>query len=81
MFAVFFCMCCAVVVMVCGGKICGCFTQGNGRAGGMGKLVTGLLKFVTSALFIPVRNACNPHHKSIPPGIPETGSDLFGCGS
>eukprot|EP01043_Picozoa_sp_COSAG02_P026720 COSAG02_NODE_1547_length_11964_cov_28.769794_4_plen_871_part_00 len=56
MFAVFFCMCAVVLVFVCSGKICGCFTQGNGRTGGLGKLMIGVLKFVTSALFIPMYN-------------------------
>ena len=56
MFAVFFCMCGAVLVLVVSGKCCGCFTQGNGRTGGLGKMMIGFLKFVTSALFIPMYN-------------------------
>jgi hypothetical protein len=56
MFGVFVGTCVVVLVMICGGKLCGCFTQGNGRTGGLGKVITGLLKFVTSALFIPMYN-------------------------
>ncbi len=56
MFAVFFCLCAVVLFFVCSGKVCGCFTQGNGRTGGLGKVVIGILRFVTSALFIPMYN-------------------------